>query len=114
MLNQNQFLQLLTAQLKNQDPLNPVSGTDFNTQLAQFSSLSALQQLNANFQQLLQLQQLSQGAALVGKTVLYLPAGATSPTRGVVDSVNFQNGQLVLSVGGKSVPVSQITGLVAS
>jgi flagellar basal-body rod modification protein FlgD len=35
----NMFLQLLVAQLQNQDPLNPVQGTDFVTQLAQFQQL---------------------------------------------------------------------------
>jgi flagellar basal-body rod modification protein FlgD len=38
--NQNVFLQLLVAQLKNQDPSNPADGTQFITQLAQFSELS--------------------------------------------------------------------------
>jgi len=40
------FLQLLTAQLANQDPLNPQDGTEFTSQLAQFSSLE--QQINTN------------------------------------------------------------------
>jgi flagellar hook assembly protein FlgD len=39
--NQNTFLQLLVAQLKNQDPTQPMDGTTFVTQLAQFSDLQA-------------------------------------------------------------------------
>ena len=39
---QNQFLQLLVAQLKGQNPLEPLDGTQFVTQLAQFSSLEEL------------------------------------------------------------------------
>jgi len=38
-VNKNMFLQLLVAQLKNQDPLNPADGTAFITQLAQFQQL---------------------------------------------------------------------------
>jgi len=38
-VNENMFLQLLVAQLQNQDPLNPPQGTEFVTQLAQFQTL---------------------------------------------------------------------------
>jgi flagellar basal-body rod modification protein FlgD len=43
--NQNVFLQLLVAQLKYQDPQNPADGTQFITQLAQFSELSNTTQI---------------------------------------------------------------------
>ncbi len=43
--NQNVFLQLLVAQLKNQDPQNPADGTTFITQLATFSELSNTTQM---------------------------------------------------------------------
>jgi len=47
-LGQEQFLTLLIEQLKNQDPLNPVDSTDFTAQLAQFSSLEQLFDVNKN------------------------------------------------------------------
>ena len=47
-LGQKQFLTLLIEQLKNQDPLNPVDSTDFTAQLAQFSSLEQLFDVNKN------------------------------------------------------------------
>jgi len=47
-LGQEQFLKLLIEQLKNQDPLNPMDSTDFTAQLAQFSSLEQLFDVNKN------------------------------------------------------------------
>jgi flagellar basal-body rod modification protein FlgD len=44
--NENTFLQLLVAQIKNQDPLNPTDGVQFLTQLTGFSQLEQLMQIN--------------------------------------------------------------------
>ncbi len=51
---EQQFLQLLVAQLKNQDPLNPMDGTQFVSQLAQFSELEQMIGVNQGVQQLVQ------------------------------------------------------------
>jgi flagellar basal-body rod modification protein FlgD len=45
-MGKDQFLKLLIAQMQNQDPLNPMDGMQFASQLAQFSSVEQLQQLN--------------------------------------------------------------------
>jgi len=49
-LGRNQFLTLLVAQLKHQDPLNPMESTEFTAQLAQFSSLEQLFDINNNLE----------------------------------------------------------------
>ncbi|MCL1981029.1 MAG: flagellar hook assembly protein FlgD [Proteobacteria bacterium] len=51
-LGQEQFLTLLIAQLKNQDPLNPSDPTEFTAQLAQYSQLEQLFNLNSSMDQL--------------------------------------------------------------
>jgi flagellar basal-body rod modification protein FlgD len=49
-LGRDAFLTMLVAQLKNQDPLNPMQGSDFSAQLAQFSSLEQLFNVNDNLE----------------------------------------------------------------
>ncbi len=50
--NEQMFLQLLVTQLKNQDPTNPVDGTQFVAQLAQFSQLEQMINMNSSLQQI--------------------------------------------------------------
>ncbi len=56
-VTEQQFLQLLVAQLQNQDPLNPMDGTQFVSQLAQFSELQQMIGVNQGVQQLVTDQQ---------------------------------------------------------
>jgi flagellar basal-body rod modification protein FlgD len=70
---QNRFLTLLTTQLKNQDPLNPMDNAQITSQLAQLSTVTGIEKLNTTLQTLLQDSQDSQttqAAALVGKAVM--------------------------------------------
>lgn len=75
-LGKDDFLKLLVTQLQNQDPLNPLEGTEFVSQLAQFSSLEQLTNINGALEQNLQANQAmaqsignSLAATLVGKEV---------------------------------------------
>jgi flagellar basal-body rod modification protein FlgD len=64
-LGQDQFLALLIAQLKNQDPLNPVDNGQFITQLAQFSQLQETQQMTTALNTFIQRQDISNNNGLV-------------------------------------------------
>ena len=71
-LGRDQFLTLLVAQLQHQDPLNPLDGTDFTAQLAQFSSLEQLFAVNENLtgiQEAFSLQGNGDLLDFIGKTV---------------------------------------------
>lgn len=113
-LSQTDFLKLLAAQLQNQDPLNPVSQSDFTSQIEQLNQLSDIQQLNTSIQQLVQLQGLGQGASLIGKSVQYTPAGGTGTQTGVVSGVSVANNAVQLKVGTDSVPLSQVSGILGT
>jgi flagellar basal-body rod modification protein FlgD len=75
-LGKDDFLKMMLAQLKNQDPLNPMDGTEYAAQLAQFSSLEQLSNMNSKLEssinanyQLTQSINNTMTAALIGKEV---------------------------------------------
>ena len=72
-MGKDEFLKMLVAQLKHQDPMNPMDGTAFTAQLAQFSSLEQLQNINTQLTSFTQQQQSlgnAQAVNLIGKQVL--------------------------------------------
>ena len=71
-LGKEDFLHLLITQLQNQDPLNPADATEFTAQLAQFSSLEQLNNVNDNLEQLQNFQAStnnSQAVSMLGKEI---------------------------------------------
>ena len=110
-IGQDQFLQLLIAQLQNQDPLDPISNQDFIQQLATLNTVQGIQSLNANFSEMLKLQQLTQGADLIGKTVEYALSSGAETRTGTVTSVQAQDGRFVLQVGSDQVGLDQISSV---
>ena len=111
----DEFLTLMMAQLKNQDPTQPVDSTQMLAQEAQFSSLEQMQNLNTNFVSLMAMQNVSQATNLIGRTVSGTVSGVS--TSGVVQGVSFASGSPVLTVntGGTTTvqmglsDVSQVT-----
>ncbi len=99
---QNEFLQLLTTQLQYQDPLQPVDGTQFTSQLAQFSQLEQLSNLNTSMGSL---SNNVMASNMIGK---YVTTSSGDTAR--VTGVSFQNNQtsLVLS-DNTTVSMSDIT-----
>src|SRR3954451_15317394 len=72
-LGQADFLKLMTAQMQNQDPFNPVDNTQMVAQMAQFSSLSGISEMNSTLKAIadkLTGTSANDALAYVGKTVL--------------------------------------------
>lgn len=126
-VGQNQYLQLFAAQLQHQDPLEPTKQEDFLAQLAQFSSVESLQNMNAQFSglsskldtligvtqgnnnsSLSELQTLNAGAGLLGKSVRY---GTDSASVGVVDQIKPDNGSILVRIGDQFVPIASIVSV---
>src|SRR5688500_14063521 len=80
----DEFLTLMTTQLKNQDPMKPLEGTEFIAQLAQFGAVSGIQQMQTSMETLaasLRSTQALNGATLVGREVL-APSSAINHAEG--------------------------------
>jgi flagellar basal-body rod modification protein FlgD len=96
------YMDLLIAQLKNQDPEQPMSNGEMVTQLAQLSTLDALNDLKLTFSQMLELQQFGNGAELIGSEIEYGTDGQL--VRSTVDSLTVSNDtvRLVLANGAQA------------
>lgn len=112
-LNETDFLKLMAAELKYQDPTHPVDNTQFVAELAQFSSLAAVTQQEKTLKSILSAvnamggQPLVAASQLVGKTV------TTAQGSGTVSAVTLDaSGQVSVDVGGMgSVNLSAIVAV---
>jgi len=102
------FLKLLVAQLQYQDPMNPTTDREYIGQLAQFRTLEMMQSLSDTMTAMLDMQQLGQGAALIGKTVEATQTGSDELICGKVTEVGIENGVAILKVGDQVVPLHNV------
>ena len=86
-LGKDDFLKLLITQLSNQDPTNPMEDTQFIAQMAQFSSLEQMTNMNESFNKMAAMINSSQAAATIGRTV-DIDVGDTT-ARGVVEATTM-------------------------
>ncbi|MCS5563368.1 MAG: flagellar hook assembly protein FlgD [Oleiphilaceae bacterium] len=107
-LGKNEFMELMLAQLKNQNPLEPQDNGEFISQLAQFSSLEEMQKLSGTVDDVVgqfRSTQALQASAMVGKTVLAPSSvgilGSEGEIRGTIE-VPASTGGLRLSVQNQS------------
>lgn len=107
-LGKDEFLKLLIAQLRNQDPMKPMEDREFIAQLAQFNSLEQMQNLNTSFSQMLKWQQLSQSSALIGKKIEAVKVGGVE-VRGTVSEIKIGADGPMLKVGQEYIPLGSIS-----
>lgn len=86
-LGKDDFLKLLITQLSNQDPTSPMENTEFIAQMAQFSSLEQMTNMNQEFAKMNSMLVSSQAVGTIGKTV-DITLGDTKTT-GVVEAVTY-------------------------
>jgi flagellar basal-body rod modification protein FlgD len=101
----NTFLQLLIAEMQNQDPTNPTDATQYMSQFAQLSSVEQAVQTNTKLDALLSSSALSQADGLIGRTASYTAADGSTVT-GKIASVSINtNGSVATLDNGTIIPV---------
>lgn len=107
-MDKEAFLQLLVAQMKYQDPLQPTSNTEYISQYATFSELEQMQNMSANMT-------LSRASEMVGKEVIVestSESGKTTTVQGQVESVSYQGNKAYVSIEGTLYSVDDVVQIV--
>ena len=107
LLAQEDFFAILTAQLTNQDPLEPMDNQDFLGQLAQLNTLQSTAALTETLNALLLQQTLASGASLLGKVVRGTSETGQEVTN-VVNAVTSEGGKVKLLVGDQVVLMEDV------
>ena len=105
------FLKLLVMQMRDQDPLNPMSSENFMGQIAQFNQLEQSINLNDSFDNFMSFQALTQASSLIGKDVqaIYQGDEGNEMVNGKVDEVIFINNTPILKLSsGYEVPIQSV------
>jgi flagellar basal-body rod modification protein FlgD len=113
-MGKDTFLKLLVAQMRYQDPSNPVDSSQMMAQTATFSQVEKLEQLVTQNASMLVLQESATAGALVGRTATYTDTTGASVT-GTVSSVRLasRNNEAIAVIGGVDVQVGRITEISA-
>lgn len=107
-LGKDAFLQLLTTQMKYQDPLNPNTDTEYIAQLATFSQLEQMQNIST-------ISTNSQAFGLVGKDVIVKTEASTGDIKyisGRVDFVSMSGGKAQMSINGQLYPIDKLDSVI--
>jgi flagellar basal-body rod modification protein FlgD len=118
----NPFLKLLTAQLQNQTPLEPVDNAAFMNQMSSYTTMNEQRDLNSNMLKLLdyqgvlaRVQGLGQGSALLGKDVSYADQNGQETSAKVESVYVAQNGDVRLKLhGGTDINMREVIGIAES
>ena len=116
-LDLGDFVNLIIAELQNQDPLNPLDNSEMLNQLSQIREIDSTTKLSETLDSVLLGQNLAMGSSLIGKKIEALATddfgNNAQRISGRVDRVLVEDGTIRLRVGGRSVSLNNISEIVA-
>ncbi len=109
--DKDMFMKLLVTQLKYQDPTRPMEDREFVAQMAQFSTLEQMTNLNKEVVKLLKSSRSSEAFSLLGKEIDALNPATNRRVSGIVTSVRYEGDEQVLMVGNEQVRIGDISSV---
>ena len=109
-LGQNDFLKLLVAQLKYQDPMKPTDSSQFMGEMAQFSTVQGVTSMGTTMEGMSHANDVSQAIALIGKQIRYKALDGTIGS-GTVQSTETDNGAVTLQLADGDVVLKDVVGV---
>ncbi len=109
-LTSNDFMQMLIAELKNQDPTQPMDNSQLLQQLTQMQSMQSSVELNSTLTNLSNNQQVTAGAAFLGKQITGVNA-QNQQVSGIATQVTVASGVTTLTIGNNQVTLPNVTGI---
>jgi flagellar basal-body rod modification protein FlgD len=106
------FLKLFVAQLKYQNPMEPMDSSQMMQQTSQFTQVETLQKLAASQNTIMGYQQMSTATDLIGKSVTALVDGVR--TTGVVDRVQVSSSGPILVMGDRQIPLTEVVSVASA
>ena len=107
--SQSDFMMMLMAQLKNQNPMDPMDDKDLMGQVAQLNSLQQLTAISTKMAELTKTSQAGYASSLIGRFIQTSPEDGSPGTEGVVDGMEFANGEYFLSLDGEMVRLADVS-----
>lgn len=108
-MDKDAFLQLLVAQMKYQDPLEPTSNTEYISQYATFSQVEQMQNMASSME-------LSRASSMVGKLVEVTSTdsnGESKTIQGTVEYVTYENNKAYVSIDGTKYSAEDVTAVIS-
>lgn len=107
-LGKDSFLKLLVTQLQHQDPTRPMEDREFIAQMAQFSSLEQMTNLNNEVRNLVTSSRTAEAYGILGRNIESYDSVLQQAVTGRVSSVFFKGNELMLKVGDNEVPMKNV------
>lgn len=110
-LGQEDYMELMVTQLKNQNPLEPMENKEFISQMAQFSQVQGVNKIAQLVESSTPFNKLSSATSMLGQTIEYKGDDENTTESGTVEQVIRQDGKTKLDIGNDQIAIDRVVSV---